>query len=148
GGDVEGVRAVTTRAAGVDQRIGRGARHWQRVSSHRLGEAGDLLLGLAAHPERRDQRADLRAARLAGHDRVHCRGRLFARQRPAVDDFLDRRSDAHRSPPSIAPTAPTTLVAPPTAETAAGVTFRKLASRSLPASVRIDSGWNWTPSTG
>src|SRR5207237_10452557 len=74
---------------------------------------------------------DLRRGRFALDERAHCGVGLFAAQVLAEDEFRQCVSDAHAATSSR-------LCAD----------FRKFCRSSLPCSVRIDSGWNWTPWTG
>ena len=75
--------------------------------AHRAREAGQLVDGLAAHPEAHEQRRELRRRRLAVHDLAHREARLVDGQRPPVDDRRERRADllAHRATSSGASSA-------------------------------------------
>src|SRR4029079_3215108 len=127
---IDRMRAVAARAAQVDHRRGveRDLRH---ARPHRARRAHALFERLALHAHRRQQPADLRRRRLAVHDLADHRRHLVGRQVAPLDDPRERVPDpqlrfAHGRPPFA----------------------MKFASRSLPALVRNDSGWNCTPSTG
>ena len=111
------VPAVSTRSS----RFGAYGHDVRRASPPR---ARDLVGGLALQPQRDEEAADLRGRRLAGHDRVHHRARLGARQVVAVEQPCERVLD-HVVDPS-----------------------RKLRAMSRPSGVSTDSGWNCTPSIG
>ncbi len=59
GRDIERSRGISAGTAGIDHRIVTRKWHSQRVLAHHFGEPGDLLLGLAPHPQRGQERADL-----------------------------------------------------------------------------------------
>ena len=67
--------------------------------AHRRREAGQLVDGLAAHPETHEQRGELGRRRLAVHHRAHRGAGLVQRERAAVDDRRQRRAHevAHRA---------------------------------------------------
>ena len=101
-----------------------------RELAHGLGRADDLVDRLAARAQRGEQRGDLHVGERAGHDLAHQRAHLGARERLAAHGALEHgRHHAAFRPASRA-------------------SRRKFASRSLPWTVRIDSGWNCTPNTG
>ncbi len=101
GRDVEGAGGVAAGADDID-RAGRGVDR-KRLPAHDAGRAGDLVDGLAAHPERHQQRADLGRRRIAAHDDVERRlglafgqllaGRHLGQERPQIAG----RCVAHRS---------------------------------------------------
>ena len=72
-----------------------------RTTRSRIAPAkpGQLVGGLAAHPERDEEGGQLGGGRLAVHDRAHRAARLVDRQGPAVDDRGERGPDrvAHRT---------------------------------------------------
>src|SRR6185312_10806798 len=73
-----------------------------------------------------EQAADLGRGGLPVHDLADHVGHLVGAEVLPVDDAGQRLADVHGRPPRVT----------------------KLRKRSLPAVVRNDSGWNWTPSTG
>ena len=121
GRDVDRLRAVAAGARRVDEVVALRV-HREDVLAHRLGAAGDLVGGLALQAQRDQEAADLRRRRLAAHDRAHHLTRLVAPQVVAVEKARERLLDHAAS--------------------------RKLRASCGPTSVRTDSGWNWTPSTG
>ena len=91
GGDVERARGV---AAGADHVDGVGGRHdAQHLAAHRRDRPGDLLDGLAAHPQSHQQAADLRWRHLAGHHALERLERRFAAQRRPGRHLPDQRLD-------------------------------------------------------
>ena len=87
GRDVEGLGAVATGTAGVDQAVAGGDRRGH-VGAHRPGTAGDLVRRLALHPQRHHEPGDLGLAGVAAHDLHHGRVGLLARQVVALDQLL------------------------------------------------------------
>ena len=75
--------------------------------AHRGREPGQLVDGLAAHPEAHQQRRELGGRRLAVHHRAHRQARLVEGQRAALDDRRQGGADVRRSwgvaSPSTAP---------------------------------------------
>lgn len=125
GGHVEDVHPVATGATGVDQLVGV-ETHRSGQLAHDLHGADDLVDGFALHAHAHEKRADLRVCALTGHDLAHHRLHFLGGQIQLADDAVEGFLDIHqRTPP---------------------VCFRKFANSSWPWSVRIDSGWNCTPS--
>src|SRR6185312_2612777 len=106
----------------------------RRQLAHRAREARDLLDRLALRAQADQEGGDLHLARIARHDLGEHRGGGVLGQVLAGGQAVDRAREqvAHAIPPTAArvPAA------------------RKLRSRSWPAGVRTDSGWNWIPSAG
>ena len=75
--------------------------------AHRGREPGELVDGLAAHPQTHEQRGELRRRRLAVHDRAHRKARVVHRERAALDDRGERGPDlvAHRTSTSTSSAA-------------------------------------------
>src|SRR5262245_57885513 len=95
---------------------------------HRFREADNLIHRLALDPKPDQQGAELRGRGFAAEHLAHRVVCLAFRQIPAViDDSADCFADAHLVVPSAS---------------------RKFLRRSLPMAVRMDSGWNCTPSIG
>src|SRR5581483_7288407 len=99
--------------------------------------AGDLVHRLALDAQSHDERAELRRRRLAGHELLHDGGGLRLGEVVAVHEPLERVADGegrvrHRR----------------CSVWSAARIARKLRRMSWPAGVRMDSGWNCTPSTG
>src|SRR5690606_8434171 len=125
GGDVEHVHAVATGTAGIDQALGVDL-HRRGQLAHHGGGTDDLVDGLALHAHAHEEGADLRVGALAGHDQAHHVLHLGGGQVQLGDHPVEGFLDVHqRTPPCC---------------------LRKLASSSWPCSVRMDSGWNCTPS--
>ena len=124
GRNVEGVRGVAAGAAGVDQVRVVLRRHLGGEFAHHLRGGGDLADGFLLYPEARDDAGDLHRREFAAHDLAHQRQHLVVEDFALLDQPGERllRRD-HRVP------------------------FRKFASMAWPCSVRMDSGWNCTPST-
>ena len=78
--DVEGVQPVAAGPARVDV-ARRGRAHGNHPFAHRAREADDLVGGLALHPHRHDEGADLGRCRIAVHDRAHHEPRFFFGER-------------------------------------------------------------------
>ena len=127
GGDVEGRRA---RRRCRRCRAGRRARRRTapRQRAHRAGKAGQLVHGLALRAQRDQERRGLGLATPSPS--------MISRRtaRGLVGGEVRARRRAGRSP-----RVRTGL---------ASARSRKLRSSACPASVRIDSGWNCTPSAG
>ena len=70
--------AVAARADNIQNRIRPRRRDFRGFVPHGLGESGDFGGRFAFHPQRDEQRADLRGRRLAGHDEFHCLEGFFA----------------------------------------------------------------------
>src|SRR5262249_39669681 len=98
----------------------------------RAGGAGELLDGLALHAQGNEEARDLGRARPPAEDLVDRGSHLRAVEIPALDPPGDRVAERHER------------TAPPGGE---GRRARKFARIRFPSSVRIDSGWNCTPST-
>ena len=120
GGDVERVGAVAARADDVDDRETL-RRDGDDVLTHRLGEACDLVRGLALGSQRDEEAGDLRVRPFAVHDRAHQLPGILSREVVAVEEQLNRGADDHP---------------------------RKFLAIAGPSGVRTLSGWNWTPSIG
>src|SRR5690606_21730189 len=91
----------------------------------------DLVDGLALHAQADQKAANLCRGTFAGHDGAHDGRHLFLAQILPLGDAADRCLDVHCLSPQAAWRR----------------RRRKLASSSWPASDRMDSGWNCTPST-
>ena len=102
--------------------------------AHGGGEGGDLLDRLAADTQGGDGGGDLGRGRLAAQAGGEEGVGLVRRQDAAVDQ-LGQQGFETVSHQTI--TVRLTLAR-----------SRKLASRSWPCSVAMDSGWNWTPWIG
>src|SRR5262245_19184785 len=118
--DVDRPRAVAARTGSIDEVVPSGADR-DGALAHRLGEAGDLLDGLASRPQRDEKSSDLRGRCLAVHDLAHDGARLGERQPSSVEGLCDRCLNH---------------------------ACRKFLAISHPSGVSTDSGWNCTPSTG
>ena len=99
-GDVEAVRPVAAGADDVDRVPLEDDPH-DHVAERR-GAARDLIHRLAADVQRRQERAELRRCRLAGHDRGHRRVRLRTGQRPPAGDDADGLTRVQGSSPACA----------------------------------------------
>ena len=97
GGDVDRASMIAAGADDVD-RIRR-RLHAQHVRAHHRNRAGDLVDGLATHPERHQEAADLRGRRLAGHHRREGGLGFGAGQAVAIGDLGEERFQrgAHRT---------------------------------------------------
>src|SRR5207245_8922086 len=84
----------------------------------------NLIGAIAFQPESHQDRADLRGGRLRIHDLRHRSVRALEAERCARREVSDRILN-HRL-----------------------ASLRKFRRSPGPSGVRIDSGWNWTPSTG
>ena len=109
-----------------------GRRDRLGVRAHGGRQAGELLGRLPLRAQGHEEAGGLHVAGLAGHDRVEgLRGAVAAEvltgEQPVDGVGQDLRGHER---------------------TAYADRLRKLPSRALPSPVRIDSGWNWTPSTG
>ena len=86
GGDVERARVIAAGAAGVnDHRAGR-RLDARGFLAHHPRAAGNLVDRLALDSQRNQKARHLRRRGFTGHDRVHGRGRLIARQVFAGDE--------------------------------------------------------------
>ena len=128
GRDVERPAAVAAGAAGVDD-VGNLVRHGAHPRPHRLDGAGDLVGAFALHRQRDEQRRDLALGELTVHDPAEERRHLVSPEVFTVEQALQEvRCRAHSA------------VARGSAHRA-----RKFATIRGPATVKTDSGWNWTP---
>src|SRR5438445_540127 len=98
--DVEAVRAITARADDVDRIAAE--RHAHRDVAQRRGTTSDLVDRLSSAVQGRQQRAELRGRRLAGHDRGHRAAGLVAREGPARRDDAERFTGVQGSSPACA----------------------------------------------
>ena len=89
--NVKAVRGVAARAAGVDGVRRRGDGHGG--GAHGAGEAEDLVVALALHAQRGEQRREPRRRDLARHDRRHHALRLGGVERAALHDLVQRLGD-------------------------------------------------------
>ena len=126
-------RAPAAGAAGVDA-----GRRWAAstrlgAGAHGRGQPGQLVGGLALGPQGHRKPADLRVAGLAGHDRVEGR-----RGAVAAEVLAGQRGGRWRRGRPAEGTGRTSL----------GREAEEVAEQRLARPVRIDSGWNCTPSTG
>src|SRR5262249_24734147 len=129
GGQVEGACAVSTRAAGIDGFRG-DARDREGVRAQHAGGADQLLDALALLPQPDEEGCDLSRGGVAAQHGLHDRYHLGFAQIAARDQALDGGLRRHRG-----------------AAARARRRARKLPRSALPCSVRIDSGWDCTPST-
>ena len=125
--------------------------------AHRGREAGQLVDGLAAHPEAHEQRRQLGRRRLAVHDRAH---RQRAPRRSTAS--RPRRSSPGRPGRRRSSTVSVALVRHRPGRPSRTSRSRRRAARPRPrrpgagswragagpAGVSTLSGWNWTPSSG
>ena len=123
-GHVERREGSASGAAEVDDAAVRWRTDCGASFPHRRGHARDLIGPLPLHPEPQEERADLGRGRLPVHDLRHRVVCAFVSERSPGRQVRDCLADHRRAP------------------------FRKFRRRSGPSGVRIDSGWNWTPSTG
>ena len=151
--DVERPAVVAAGPAGVDGAVRRRDRH--DPLAHRGREPGELVDGLAAHPQGDEKRGQECRRRLAVHDAAHRRAGLAQGQGPTFDHGGQRRPDlvAHRTVPTASASARPAVANEPVALSSRDASpsparRRKFASRCGPCGVRTDSGWNWTPSSG
>ena len=100
GRDVDAVRPIAPRADDVDRAVVNDDA--KRVRTERTREARDLVGRLAAHVQRREQRAELRWRRLAGHDRAHRGFGLRPSERFAGRDDRERLTRVQGSSPTCA----------------------------------------------
>ena len=89
GGDVEGVRAVASGAASVDEPI-EPHFHPHGARPHRLCRARDLVGRLALHAQRDEKRGHLRGGRGSREHRLDGGARFLAAQAPPFHHRLDR----------------------------------------------------------
>ena len=118
---VERAASVAAGAAGVDDAIAIDGQR-RHALAHRQRGAGDLVRGLALHPQRDEQRAFLHVGGAAVHHFAEHFVHFVAPEVLAVDDAL-------RMAMSII----------------ARTSARKFAINWSPPSVPYDSGWNWIP---
>ena len=90
GRDVEGVRGIAARAAGVHQVALVGDLDGGRQLSHHLRRGGDLTDGLLLHAQPHDEAGDLRRRQLAAHDLAHDVQHLVVEHLAVLDGALDR----------------------------------------------------------
>ena len=94
-GDIEELDAAAPGAAGIDK-VGNIDLHLGGEVAHGPGGAGYFFGGFALDAERREQAADLRGRRLAGHHLVKHRARLRLAQAAAVEQACQGFFNAHR----------------------------------------------------
>ncbi len=99
--DVERVCAVAAGSAGVDDRPDVIERDMNGLRTHHLGEPGQFLVRLAAHPQPHQKRSDLGWRRLAVHDDLHRAPGFVARQCLPLDDRLNLWLQHGSTSPSI-----------------------------------------------
>src|SRR5690606_41107910 len=87
----------------------------------------DVVQGFALHPQPRQETADLSVGGTAGHDLAHYFPHFLGGQIDMLDHPRQRVLNVH-------------CYCPPCS--------RKFFNMAWPCSVRIDSGWNCTPSRG
>ena len=124
GRDVEGMGAIAPGAAGIDQMLDIGQRHLDGELAHDAGSCGDFANRLALAAQGADGAGNLRGREPPGHDGAHQAEHFLATQVTAMYQLVEQIGVVHR-PASI----------------------RKFLSSACPCSVRMDSGWNCTPST-
>src|SRR6185437_2158062 len=129
--DVEGAGTVAARADGVD-RAGRGTDR-QRFGAHGARRAGDLFDGLAAQPQRHQERAHLRWRRVTGHHYVESGGAVVFAQALAGGEANKDGFEINFGHAAIA---------------ACAASSRKFLSSECPATEAMLSGWNCTPCSG
>src|SRR5262249_15326046 len=98
----------------------------------RAGRAGERRPRLALHAQGDEEGRDLGDARPSAEDIIHRGGHLRLVEILVLDHAGDRVAQRHDR--SGRPGGD-------------GSRVRKFARIRFPSSVRIDSGWNWTPST-
>ena len=96
--DVERVRCVAARAAGIDQAILRDF-HPRGARAQRLCGAGDLVRRLPFHAQRNQERRHLRRRGAAIEHRVQRRRRLHTGEVDALDRQADLLAQGHRLHP-------------------------------------------------
>src|SRR5206468_1766524 len=97
-GDVDAVRAIATGPDDVDRAVF--DHDAQRVRAERARESRDLVGGLAADVQRREERAELRRGRLTGYHGPHRRLRLGSGQRLARPDEAEGLTRVQGSSPT------------------------------------------------
>ncbi len=114
GRDVEGVRSIAARAAGIEDRGDR-ARQRHGACAHRAGKTDHFLRPLAFERERHQESRDVRRLSLAIHDRAHGRGGLIGREVLVASQFFQQRREHGVSFPTSpeSPKNSPTLAAPP-----------------------------------
>jgi hypothetical protein len=95
GRDIERAAAVAAGAAGVDRCVG--CLYADHPLAHRPREAHQLVGGLAAHPQRNEEAAQLRRRGLPIHHGAHRLLGLRPRERPAVDHSGEGASSGIRA---------------------------------------------------
>jgi hypothetical protein len=128
-GNIEGVRAITAGTHDVDQTDARRGRHLDRELAHDLGRAGDLTDGFLLHAHAGQNGGNHHIGHFATHDLPHQRDHFVMENLAVVDDALQGFLRIH-------------------GRVSGACCCRKLRSMSWPCWVRMDSGWNCTPSTG
>ena len=78
--DVERRDGAAPGSAGVDQRVGIWIVEDHHGVSHRLGDGGNFVGGLALHAKADEERRDLHGGRLASHDEVEGSRQLGRRE--------------------------------------------------------------------
>ena len=123
--NIKRAQTVATSAASIDEVCTRSLNR-RSLLAHALSATDDLVDGLALDAQRNEKSADLRVSGPTAHNLVHYRARFYAAQIRAGDQVLYGFL-YHSLAPQIR---------------------RKLANSCLPSIVKMDSGWNCTPSTG
>src|SRR5581483_12164825 len=155
GRDVERVRSVAAGADDVEQARRVGNVDLRRELAHHLRGRGDLADRLLLHAQADGQGGDHDRRNLAAHDSPHERQHLVVEDLAVLDRALQRVLQRYGHG-GAAPAAASgkrycrASRAPRGGGGAYGAApvARKFPSTFLPCSVRIASGWNWTPSTG
>src|SRR5262245_58989507 len=117
--------AVAARAARIDQSVARSG-DTDHLVAQRRHEACNFFHGFALGAECPDHVRNVQVIQFARDDRIHEHGGFLACQVALLEQILERVTNHAR--------------------TLAMLT--KLESRRAPSGVKIDSGWNCTPSTG
>ena len=141
GRDVERAAAVAAGPDDVDRALG--CLDPDDALAHGRREPGQLVGGLAAHPEAHQQRRELGRRRLAVHHRAHRAVRLGHRQRAAVDDRVERGADqvAHGTTRSAIPDVANDPVRSSSRDASPSPAWRrKFARRCGPCGVSTDFG--------